>query len=340
MNKVIVAACVGLTAVIGASAQAPVPARPAAARPAPVAAHPRSDLTADSAKELFTRYCVGCHNEKAKTSGVDSSRKLTIDSIDFTDLHKQADKLELIIRKMRAGMMPPVNVRRPEPAVYKSMISWLENELDRTAGPYTPPPGLHRFNRTEYANAIHDLLDLDSDPAKYLPGDDSTHGFDNMAGTLGISSTLVEAYVSAAGKISRLAIGEATPPTLVVYRTPEDTSQDYHIEGLPFGTRGGMLIEHEFPADGEYTVTTTPIFGDNMSPTGFGSVPCEKLEVILDGERLALLDWQGGGRFGVTPPNCGGARGAVPAAAPAERGFGQRNQVPKMTVKFKTTAGL
>jgi hypothetical protein len=272
---------------------------------------------------------------------VDSSRKLTIDNIDFNDVHPQAEKLELIIRKMRAGMMPPANVRRPEPAVYKSMYTWLENELDKAAVPFTPPPGLHRFNRTEYAYAVKDLLDLDIDPAKYLPSDDSTHGFDNMAGTLGISSTLVEAYVSAAGKISRLAIGEAAPPTLVVYRTPEDTSQDYHIEGLPFGTRGGMLLEHEFPADGEYQIQVTPIFGDNMSPTGFGSIPCEKLEVLLDGERLGLLDWQGGGRFGVAQPNCGG-RGAAPAAptAPQERGFGQRNQVPKMTVKFKTTAGL
>src|SRR5882724_3214377 len=291
MNKVIVAACVGLTAVIGASAQAPVPARPAAARPAPVAAHPRSDLTADSAKELFTRYCVGCHNEKAKASGIDSSRKLTIDSIDFSDLHKHAEKLELIIRKMRAGMMPPVNVRRPEPAVYKSMISWLENELDRAAGPYTPPPGLHRFNRTEYANAIHDLLDLDIDPGKYLPSDDSTHGFDNIAGTLGISSTLVEAYVSAAGKISRLAIGEPTPPTLAVYRTPEDTSQDYHIEGLPFGTRGGLLVKHVFPSDGEYTITVTPLVCHNVSPTGFGSSPGEKLGILLDGELVQLMVW-------------------------------------------------
>ena len=143
---------------------------------------------------------------------------------------------------MRAGMMPPAGMRRPDPATYKSMISWLENELDRTAAPYTPPPGLHRLNRTEYANAIHDLLDLDIDPGKYLPSDDSTHGFDNIAGALGMSSTLVEAYVSAAGKISRLAVGEPAPPTLVVYRTPEDTSQDYHIEGLPFGTRGGMLV--------------------------------------------------------------------------------------------------
>jgi hypothetical protein len=100
-----------------------------------------------------------------------------------------------------------------------------------------------------------------------------------------------------------------------------------------------MLVPHEFPADGEYTVQVTPIFGDNMSPTGFGSIPCEKLEVLLDGERLQLLDWQGGGRFGVTPPNCGG-RGAAPAAAATPQTFAQRNQIPKMTVKFKTTAGL
>jgi hypothetical protein len=103
--------------------------------------------------------------------------------------------------------------------------------------------------------SVKDLLDLDIDPSTYLPSDDSTHGFDNIAGALGISSTLVEAYVSAAQKISRLAIGEPTTPSLQVYRTPEDTSQDYHIEGLPFGTRGGMLIEHVFPSDGEYQIT-------------------------------------------------------------------------------------
>jgi mono/diheme cytochrome c family protein len=347
MNKLIIAAFIGLSGVVISSAQAPPPSAaqtPVAPTPAapPAAAPvrpPSTELTATAEHDLFARYCVNCHSEKAKAAGMDSARKLTIDSIDFSNVHPQADKLELIVRKMRAGMMPPAGVRRPEPAVYKSMYTWLENELDRTAVAFTPPPGLHRFNRTEYANAIHDLLDLDIDPAKYLPSDDSTHGFDNMAGTLGISSTLVEAYVSAAGKISRLAIGKATPPTLVVYRTPEDTSQDYHIEGLPFGTRGGMLVPHEFPADGEYVIQVTPIFGDNMSPTGFGSIPCEKLEVLLDGERLQLLDWQGGGRFGVTPPNCGG-RGAAPAAPATPQTFAQRSQVPKMTVRFKTTAGL
>ena len=131
---------------------------------------------------------------------------------------------------------------RPDPATYRGLLTWLQTELDRSATPYMPPPGLHRLNRTEYQNAIRDLLNLEIDPGKYLPSDDSTAGFDNIAGALGISSTLVEAYVSAAQKISRLAIGAPEGPTLVVYRTPEDTSQNYHIEGLPFGTRGGMLV--------------------------------------------------------------------------------------------------
>src|SRR4249920_1154195 len=352
MNRLIVAGFIGLTCAVALSAQAPAPAAPASQSaapstspvPAPVpvtGTTPALDAAAE--RDLLNRYCVGCHSERAKAAGMDSARKISLDSIDLTNVHPHAEKLELVVRKLRAGMMPPAGARRPEPAVYKAMTAWLENELDRTATPYTPPPGLHRLNRTEYANAVRDLLDLDIDPAKYLPSDDSTHGFDNIAGTLGISSTLVEAYVSAAGKISRLAIGEATPPTLVVYRTPEDSSQDYHIEGLPFGTRGGMLVSHEFPSDGEYTITVTPIFGDNMSPTGFGSVPCKRLEVILDGERLELLDLQGGGRFGVPTPNCGRGRGAAapaPAAPPARGGKFNRNAIPKMLVRFKTTAGL
>jgi len=151
---------------------------------------------------------------------------------------------------------------------------------------------------------------------------------------LGVSSTLVEAYVSAAQKVSRLAIGEAATPSLTVYRTPEDTSQDYHIEGLPFGTRGGMLIRHVFPSDGEYQITITPIFGDNMSPQGFGSVPCEKLEVLLDGERIELLDWKGGGR---TPPaNCGGRRVAAVQSGQTGQDLGRTS----MKIRISTKAGL
>ncbi len=236
---------------------------------------------------------------------MDSARKLSIDSLDVNNIQAHAATWELIVRKLRAGMMPPPPMKRPEAAQFESMIAYLENQLDKTAVTYLPPPGLHRLNRTEYANMIKDMLALEIDAAKYLPSDDSTRGFDNQAGALGLSSTLVEAYVSAAQKISRLALGRAETPTLVVYRTPEDTSQDYHVEGLPFGTRGGLLVKHVFPSDGEYTITVTPIFGDNMSPTGFGSVPCEKIEILVDNERLGFMDWNGGGRN--TPGNCGGA---------------------------------
>jgi uncharacterized protein DUF1592/uncharacterized protein DUF1588/uncharacterized protein DUF1585/uncharacterized protein DUF1587/uncharacterized protein DUF1595 len=353
-KRVVAIGCVVVTPFLAAitagsaSFQVSSPQPPAAAEPA-----------ASPQRALLDRYCVGCHNQRGKAAGQEPARKLTLDDLDVTRVADHPDVWERVVRKLRAGMMPPASARRPDKATYNSFITWLETELDRAAVPYAPPPGLHRLNRTEYANAIRDILDLDIDAASLLPTDDSTHGFDNIAGALGISSTLVEAYVSAAGKISRLAIGEPAQATLVVYRTPEDTSQDYHIEGLPFGTRGGLLVKHVFPSDGEYSLTVTPIFGDNMSPTGFGSVPCEKLEILLDGSRVQLLDWQGSRRFGAPEANCGGAsapgpgrgRGAAPTRPPGLAGLGllglrnrdntllRTNETPKMTVRFTTTAG-
>src|SRR5688572_24489060 len=327
-------------------ASAPVQVRQAAAATTPA-------VTADQQRAFMKTWCVGCHNQAAAKAGIDSSRKLQIDALDPANVDKDRKTWELIVRKVRAGQMPPSGSKRPEPTLFDAHITSLENELDRTATVFAPPPGLHRLNRTEYANVIRDLLDLEIDAAKYLPSDDSTAGFDNIAGALGISSTLVEAYVNAAQKIARLALGYPEDAGLVVYRTKEDTSQDYHVEGLPFGTRGGMLVPHVFPSDGEYTVTVTPIFGDNMSPTGFGSVPCEKLEVLLDGELLSVINWQGGGRNagGNCPttgrgagPNGQAAQPAAPAAAQGAGGGGGggggfgRGGTP-MRVRFKTTAG-
>jgi hypothetical protein len=330
------------TALIMASArttatQAPAPA-PAPRAQAPAAAG-SAVLTPAAERQLLDKYCLACHSEKARLSGLDSARKLAVDALDTGNVMRDAKTWELVIRKMRAGMMPPVGMPRPDAATYDSMIGWLENEIDRQARPYTPPPGLHRLNRTEYANSIRDLLDLPIDPGKYLPSDDSTAGFDNIAGALGISSTLVEAYVTAAQKISQLAMGVPEEPTLVVYRTREDTTQDYHVPGLPFGTRGGLLVDHVFPSDGEYTITVTPIFGDNMSPTGFGSVPCEQIAILLDGERLGLMDWNGGGR--APAAQCRGGRKSGPGRSGQsgpEAFFGGRNGAP-MRVRFKATAG-
>ena len=282
---------------------------------------------------------MACHSERAKAAGMDSARKLSVEALDPANVAHDAKTWELLVRKLRAGMMPPAGLKRPDPPAFDTMIASFEADLDRAGGPNTPAPGLHRLNRTEYENVVRDLLHLDIDASKYLPSDDSTSGFDNIAGALGISSTLVEAYVSAAQKISRLAMGYPQEPTLAVYRTREDTSQNYHLEGLPFGTRGGLVVSHTFPSDGEYTLTVTPIFGDNMSPTGFGSVPCERIEVLLDGERLQLMDWQGGGRMPAA--NCGPGR-TRPEVRGGQSGpeafFGGRGGTP-MRVRFKTTAG-
>jgi hypothetical protein len=321
------------------------------ATPARPVSTPAPAIPADAQRAFLNQWCMACHSEKMKAAGLEAARRLTMDQLDPANVDKDREKWELVVRKVRAGQMPPLGNRRPDPAQFDAMIASFESALDRTATPFTPPPGLHRLNRTEYANVVRDLLDLDIDPSKYLPSDDSTSGFDNIAGALGISSTLVEAYVSAAQKISRLALGYAEEPTLVVYRTREDTSQDYHIEGMPFGTRGGVLVPHTFPSDGEYTLTVTPIFGDNMSPTGFGSVPCEQIQMLLDGDRVGLMNWQGGGRN--QQGNCGrrgGANTGAPAPEAAQAGgrggaggggggggFGRN--APPMRVRFKTTAG-
>jgi hypothetical protein len=287
---------------------------------APATASAQAIPVGAAQRKMLDQYCVTCHNED------DQVASLMIEKLDTAHVGKDAQTWEKIVRKLRAGMMPPSGNPRPDRAATMALVGWLENELDKSAVAYMPPPGLHRLNRTEYGNVIHDLLDLEIDPGKYLPTDDSTRGFDNIAGALGLSSTLVESYVSAAGKISRLAMGDATTPSLVVYRAPEDTSQDYHVLGMPLGTRGGLLVKHVFPSDGEYTITVTPIFGDNMSPQGFGTVPCEKIEFLLDNERLQIMDWQGGGRGGGGGANCGGGAAAGGAGNRGGGGnAGQRN---------------
>jgi mono/diheme cytochrome c family protein len=237
-------------------------------------------------RSLVDKNCVGCHSARLKSGGI------ALDGRDLSDIASNPAPWERSVRKIRAGMMPPAGSPRLEPAVREQLAAGLEAELDRHAVVQLPPPGLHRLNRSEYQNAIRDLLALDVDAAKFLPTDDSTAGFDNMAGTLVMSPPLLEAYLSAAGRISRLAVGTALTPTQTVYRVPEDATQDYHVEGLPFGTRGGLLVRHQFPATGEYALKVVPVNKGNMgSNTAFGEVRGEKLEVILDGARVQLLDW-------------------------------------------------
>jgi hypothetical protein len=235
------------------------------------------------ARALVDQYCVTCHNARLKTAN------LLLDQLDISRLGDHPEIAEQVVRKMRAGLMPPTDARRPDAATLESLIRWMETELDRQAVTHLPAPGLHRLNRTEYANAIRDLLALEVDASKFLPTDDSTHGFDNIAGALTMSPALMEAYLSAAGKISRLAIGNVTAPTQHVFDVPADTAQNHHIEGLPFGTRGGILIEHQFPADGEYAFNVKGVTGYFQAV--LGGITGEKLEVLIDGERVHEFDW-------------------------------------------------
>jgi hypothetical protein len=254
-----------------------------AGRPAAPQTKPAATAPSAAPRALLDQYCVTCHNGRLKTAN------LLLDELDLTRLGDHAEVGEKVVRKLRAGMMPPTDARRPNPATMGSLISWLEDELDRNTVPHLPAPGLHRLNRTEYGNAIRDLLALEVDPTKFLPPDDSTRGFDNIAGALTMSPALMEAYLSAAGKISRLAIGDASAPTQAVFDVPPDTAQNYHVEGLPFGTRGGILIPYNFPADGEYTFKVKGVTGYFQAV--LGAIKGEQLEVTIDGERVKLFDW-------------------------------------------------
>ena len=255
----------------------------------PAAPAPPAEITE---RALLNQYCAACHNDKMKNAGQRSGIALTLDNLDAAHVEQNPESWERVVRKLRAGMMPPAGLSRPKPADFEAAIAYLENALDKHAVANLPPPGLHRLNRTEYKNAIRDLLAVDVDPGKYLPSDDSTRGFDNIAAALTLSPALLEGYTSAAGKISSLAIGDVIAPSQTPYHVPEDTSQDYHIEGTPFGTRGGMIVHHEFPADGDYAIKITPISKGNMGDTSpFGEINGEHLEFLIDGQRVKLFDW-------------------------------------------------
>ena len=243
-------------------------------------------LSAAEQRALVNQYCVACHSDKLKTGG------LTLEKPDLEDVAANRDTWEKVVRKVRTGMMPPAGARRPERAVLNAFAAGLEGTLDRAAAQH-PSPGvtaLHRLNRTEYANAVRDLIAVDIDPAVYLPADDSTGGFDNIAEALNVSPALMERYVAAAAKISRLAVGDpGISPLATTYTVRGDLTQTGNIEGLPPGTRGGILIHHTFPLDAEYDLKISllkvgfgPIFG--------GQAEGQELEVSVNGQRVKLFE--------------------------------------------------
>ena len=238
---------------------------------------------------LLDRYCVTCHNERLKTAG------LTLDVLDVDDAAAHPEVWEKVVRKLRAGLMPPAGRPRPDREAYDGFAGWLEAKLDHAAA-LDPDPGpstvFHRLNRTEYANVIRDLLALEIDPTEMLPADDASYGFDNIATSLRMSPTLVDRYLAAARKISRAAVGSsAVPPAVKIYHLPPDLPQERHLEGLPFGTRGGTLVRHHFPQDGEYDIRVKLALdiADNIPRYD----ESHDLEILLDGEPVARFTFAG-----------------------------------------------
>jgi cytochrome c551/c552 len=231
-------------------------------------------------KAFIQQYCVGCHNEKLKTAG------LLLDKMDPTQVAQDPEAWEKVVRKLRAGMMPPAGATRPARAAIDTFTAKLEATLNRAAAA-KPNPGttvVHRLNRAEYANAVRDLLAVEVDASTLLPADDSSEGFDNIAEALGVSPALLERYVAAATKISRLAVGDpSTTAVTATYRVPGDLLQTEHIEGLPLGTRGGFVFRHTFPLDAEYTFKIRARSSGLGVGAGAGPVP---LEITLDGARV------------------------------------------------------
>jgi mono/diheme cytochrome c family protein len=207
---------------------------------------------------LIDTYCVGCHNQRARIGG------LALDAVDLADPSAHAEVWETAVRKLRGGLMPPPGSRRPARAEVDAFVTALERSLDAGAAA-NPNPGrvaLHRLNRAEYANAIEDLLTLRIDAAALLPKDDEADGFDNVASVLTVSPSFLDQYISAARLISNRALGTpALRPTSVTLRPARGTDQSARVDGLPLGTRGGLVAEHLFPADGDYKVNIGGLAG-------------------------------------------------------------------------------
>jgi hypothetical protein len=240
-------------------------------------------FASQQASAVVGKYCATCHSAQLHTAG------LVLDPTTLSDVPAGAERWEKVIRKLRAGTMPPPGAPRPESATYDAFAGYLETELDRAAAAKPNPgklPLLHRLSRTEYQNAVRDLLAVDALPKEMdysllLPPDNSNSGFDNLADLLFVSPTAMESYLGAAEKISRLAVGDpAAPPMVNIYRVPDEQPQNVRVDELPFGTRGGLAVRSYFPADGEYRVKVTFVGRSEQQ---------EQVELIVDGERAQLV---------------------------------------------------
>ena len=232
-------------------------------------------------KAVLDKYCVTCHSSKLRTGG------LSLQDANVSNVPAGAETWEKVIRKLRVGAMPPQGMPRPDKTTADGLATYLETALDQ-AYAAKPNPGravMHRLNRAEYANAIRDLLALNVDSEALLPPDDESSGFDNIADVLKMSPSLMERYLSASWNISREAVGDSRiVPTTSTYRVRPDLSQDQHIDGLPLGTRGGILVQHTFPLDGVYVIKLR--LWRNTFDLMRGMEDEHEIEINLDGVRI------------------------------------------------------
>jgi hypothetical protein len=250
-----------------------------------------AQLDVNAQDQLVKQYCVTCHSEKGRAG------QLSLAAFDAAHIDNTPDIAERMIRKLRAGMMPPPGARRPDLATVAAFVNSLETKIDLSAAA-NPNPGwrpFQRLNRVEYAQAVHDLLELDVDVNSFLPPDTVSSGFDNIADVQSFSPTLMEGYLRAASQISRLAVGDRTASaTSVTYKIGRTASQMRHVDGTPMGTRGGISVTHVFPADGDYVIKVSM----HNEPLGgiFGRYSMltldikEQVDVSVNNERVALLD--------------------------------------------------
>ena len=253
-------------------------------------------------------YCLECHDSAGREAG------LSLEDVDLDDVAAHTTVFENVARKLRGRQMPPSGGPRPDAETTDGFVAYLERRLD-AAALAAPQPGqasLHRLNRTEYGNAVRDLLALEIDAAEFLPADDEAYGFDNIADVLRASPSLLEQYLSASAKIAALAVGDPDAPAVTaVYRAPSDLAQAAHVEGLPLGTRGGVKIRHNFPLDGEYEFDVFLL--RNIVGYMTGLEWAHELEIAVDGERVFLAQVGGEADNALSDANMSAAANEIDA---------------------------
>jgi hypothetical protein len=244
---------------------------------------PSDEKLAERYEGVIETYCLECHDAAGREAG------LSLENVDLGDVAAHPELFETVARKLRGRQMPPPGGPRPDVKTYDGFAAYLERRLDEAALA-SPEPGqasIHRLNRTEYGNAVRDLLALEVDASEFLPADDEGYGFDNIADVLRVSPSLLEQYLSASAKIAALAVGDPDAPAVTaVYRAPSDLAQGVHVEGMPLGTRGGIKIRHYFPLDAEYQFDVFLL--RNIVGYMTGLEWAHELEIAVDGQRIFL----------------------------------------------------